>query len=89
MLLQLVRDALRLLMLGARPWIAVGAENLFLRKQLALFVERKTKPRRATDATRLVLALLSQLFAWREALVIVKPETLRLTAGTIRNSRRG
>jgi putative transposase len=76
MLFYLVGDAFRLLMLGARPRIAVRAENLFLRKQLALFVERKTKPRRASDATRLVLALLSQPFAWREALVIVKPETL-------------
>jgi putative transposase len=76
MLFQLVRDALRLLMLGARSGIAVRAENLFLRKQLALFVERKTKLRRASDATRLALALLSNLFAWKEALVIVKPETL-------------
>ncbi len=44
--------------------------------QLALYLERKAKPRRANDATRLTLALLSKLFAWKEALVIVKPETL-------------
>ncbi len=75
MCLHLVRDALRLLLLGTRSSIALRAENLFLRKQLALYVERNAKPRRASDAIRLVLALLSQLFAWREALVIVKPET--------------
>jgi hypothetical protein len=27
---------------------AVAAENLFLRKQLALYVQRKARPRRAT-----------------------------------------
>jgi len=55
---------------------ALAAENLFLRKQLTFYVERKIRPRQATDATRLVLALLSNWFPWREALVIVKPETL-------------
>lgn len=39
-------------------------------------LERKTKPRRADAATRLALVLLSKLFAWRDALVAVKPETL-------------
>jgi hypothetical protein len=62
--------------LDARSRIAVRAENLFHRKQLALFVERKTKPRRPKDTTCLVLALLFQLFASGEALVIVKPKTL-------------
>jgi putative transposase len=52
------------------------AVNLFLRKQLGLFVERKTKPRRATDAIRFTLARLSCLFDWRNALTIVKPDTL-------------
>ncbi|MHB8652797.1 MAG: hypothetical protein ACYDA9_02860 [Terriglobia bacterium] len=32
-------------------------------------------PRRASDATRFSLVLLSGLFAWREALAIVKPDT--------------
>jgi hypothetical protein len=40
---------------------------------LALYLERQGKPRRAKDATRLTLVLLSKLFAWREALSIVKP----------------
>ena len=54
---------------------AVIAENLFLRKQLALFQERKVKSRRSTAATRAFMVLLSRFFDWREALVIVKPET--------------
>jgi putative transposase len=54
---------------------AVIAENLFLRKQLGLFQERKVKPRRATAATRAFMVLLSRFFNWREALVIVQPET--------------
>src|SRR5438045_2038759 len=54
----------------------VAAENLFLRKQLALFQERRAKPRRADDATRIVLAGLSRFLAWRQLLVMVQPETL-------------
>jgi hypothetical protein len=75
-LLLLLRDAVRFLLLGTRSRAALKAENLFLRKQLVLYLERKAKPRRAHDATRLTLALLSTLFAWKEALVIVRPETL-------------
>jgi hypothetical protein len=52
------------------------AENLFLRKQLALFRERDVKARRADDATRAALVWLSKVFNWRDALVIVKPATL-------------
>jgi putative transposase len=54
----------------------LAAENLFLRKQLALYQERKVRPRRADDATRIVLIGLSRFLAWRQLLVIVKPETL-------------
>ena len=42
----------RLLILAARPRAALAAENLFLRKQLALFQERQVQPHRANDATR-------------------------------------
>jgi hypothetical protein len=52
------------------------AENLFLRKQLALYLERKNRPRRATDAVRFTIALLARFFEWRQALTIVKPDTL-------------
>jgi hypothetical protein len=65
----LAQDALRFLLLGTRSGVAIKAENMFLRKQLALYLEREVKPRRATDATRLSLVLLSRLFAWQDALV--------------------
>jgi putative transposase len=54
---------------------ALAAENLFLRKQLALYQERQVQPRRATDATRLTMVLAARLFDWKEALVSVRPET--------------
>ena len=76
-------DALRFIRLSLQPKWALVAENLFLRKQLALYLERKVRPRRASDATRLAPVLLSRPFAWRQALTIVKPDTL------IRWHRRG
>jgi transposase InsO family protein len=54
----------------------LAAENLFLRKQLALYLERQVKPRRADDATRITLVGLSRFVDWRQLLVIVKPDTL-------------
>jgi hypothetical protein len=54
----------------------LAAENLFLRKQLAFYRGRKIAPRQLTDAAGLTLVVWSQLFDWRKALVIVKPETL-------------
>jgi transposase InsO family protein len=69
-------DVLTFIRLCFRPTAAVAAENLFLRKQLGLFVERKVKPRRATDSIRFTLARLSRWFNWREALIVVKPDTL-------------
>ena len=48
---------------------------LFLRRQLALYVERGVKPRRIDPVTRLSLAILSRFFNWRDALVVVRPET--------------
>jgi hypothetical protein len=55
--------------------VVLIAENLFLRKQLALFQERKAKPRRTTPTLRLTMVALSRFVNWRDALVIVKPET--------------
>jgi hypothetical protein len=46
----------------------LAAENLFLRKQLALFQERQVKPHRADDPTRWMMAVLSRAFDWRAAL---------------------
>jgi hypothetical protein len=48
------------------------AEVLFLRRQLALYMERHVKPRRVDAAARVSLALLSRLFEWRSALVVVR-----------------
>ena len=73
---QLVVDVFRLAIVALRPTRVVVAENLFLRRQLALYVERGVKPRRPAVATRVSLALLSRLFDWRASLVVVRPETL-------------
>jgi putative transposase len=59
----LLLDILRFARLSQEPKWALAAENLFLRKQLVLYLERKVKPRRASDATRLTLMLLSKLFS--------------------------
>ena len=45
-------DVGRFLTLCMRMRAALAAENLFLRKQLALFAERQAQPRQATDAVR-------------------------------------
>ena len=74
-LLALVGNTVRFGLLCLRPSAALAAENLFLRKQLALYQERHIKPRRATDATRFALIWLGRWFAWRQALAIVQPET--------------
>src|SRR5215475_9553709 len=75
LLLALVGDTARFLGLCLRPPAVLVAENLFLRKQLALYQERHIKPRRATDATRLALVWLGRWFDWRQALVLVQPQT--------------
>jgi len=62
--------------LMSRSHLALSAEILFLRKQLAFYKERQTEPRRLDDAARFSQAFWSQLFDWKDALVIVKPETL-------------
>lgn len=68
--------ALQHLVVRHRSSKSLAAENLFLRKQLAMFREREIKPRRADDATRVAMVWLSRAFNWREALVVVKPATL-------------
>jgi putative transposase len=51
----LLTDGLRYVGLCLRSPTALAAENLFLRKQLALYQERSITPRRAADATCLTL----------------------------------
>ena len=69
-------DALTLVGAMLRSRTAVAAENLLLRKQLALYREREVKRWRARDSVRLALVLLARCFAWREALMVVQPATL-------------
>ena len=71
----LLADGVRFLALLARSRTALAAENLFLRKQLAYYQERKIRPRRFDNVTRFILVLLSHGFAWQGVLANVTPET--------------
>jgi putative transposase len=46
---------------------ALAAENLFLRKQLALFQEREKRAKPTTAADRFVFSKLACFFNWRSA----------------------
>ena len=72
---RIVGDLVYFLCLGLHSRTSLAAENLFLRKQLAFYQERKVKPRRADNSTRLTLVLLSRWFNWRDALTVVRPRT--------------
>lgn len=72
----LLRDLMALVRLGLTSRAHLAAENLFLRKQLALYQERRTKPRRSDPATRVTLVLLSRWLDWRSMLTVVQPDTL-------------
>ena len=71
----LLLDASTFIRVNLRPRFVLAAEHLFLRKQLALYLERQVQPRRPRVAAKLTLALLSRLFPWQQALTIVKPDT--------------
>src|SRR5215469_8048817 len=84
---QLLRSSLAILITAAAQSIqflrlslssraALSAEVLFLRKQLAFYQEHRIPPRKLTAAARFSLLLWSRFFRWREALMIVQPETL-------------
>ena len=72
----LMEDVFRWVVLFFRSTESVQAENLFLRRQLALFMERGVRPSRMDVATRVSLAVLAKLFEWRSALVVVQPATM-------------
>jgi transposase InsO family protein len=74
--LRVATDVILLVSSALRSHAHLAAENLFLRKQLALYLERQVKPRRADDATRITLVALSRFVGWRGLLTIVKPDTL-------------
>jgi hypothetical protein len=71
-----VEDAFRWVLLLFRSAGALRSENLFLRRQLALYIERGVPPHRVDAATRVSLALLARLFDWRDTLVVVLPATM-------------
>lgn len=71
-----VTDLIAWVGLAVRPRRSLEAEILFLRRQLAQYVERGAKPRHLEPVTRVRLALLSRFFDWHNALVVVRPGTL-------------
>jgi len=73
---RLLFDVVTFVWLLLRPSETVAVENLFLRRQLALYKEHDVKPRRTDPTKRLTLSLLSSRFDWKEALTIVQPRTL-------------
>ena len=75
-LIKVLAEALRWVLLAFRSSQSIQAENLFLRRQLALYVERGVKPRRIDSITRIALTILSGWFDWGDALVVVRPQTL-------------
>jgi transposase InsO family protein len=75
-IVEVLVDLARLVGLFLRPAGAIRTENLVLRKQLAGYIERGIKPRRLDHAGRVSLAVLSRLFSWRDAIVIVRPSTV-------------
>jgi putative transposase len=75
-LLQLLGDLVSLVVLTFKSRLATAAENLILRRQLALFQEHGIKPRRIDGATRIRLAGLSRLCNWRSCLTLVRPESV-------------
>src|ERR1039457_2842460 len=74
--IQVAADVSRWWTLAFRSKQSINAENLFLRRQLALYIERGVRPRRIDSVTRIVLVILSRFFNWRDALVVVRPETM-------------
>jgi putative transposase len=73
---RLLADAAWFAILLLRSTQVAQAENLFLRRQLALFKERGVQPRRIDAATRISLAIVARLFEWRDALFVVQPKTM-------------
>jgi putative transposase len=74
-LITVVAQSIQFLRLALSSRAALSAEVLFLRKQLAFYQEHQIPPRKLTVAARFSLLLWSRFFHWREALMIVKPET--------------
>jgi hypothetical protein len=72
----LLVDLLKSLKAAVRSRSSLVAENFFLRKQLAFYQEHEVKPRRLTDAARIAMVFWSRWFKWKDALMVVQPDTL-------------
>lgn len=75
-LLRLLADFVAFLWLLLRPRGSLPAENLLLRKQLAMYRQRGRKPCRPDTQSRGSLVVLSKLFDWKDTLVVIQPQTL-------------
>jgi len=75
-IVEVLSDLVKLAALFLQRASGIRAENLVLRKQLSAYIERGVKPRRLDHAGRVSLSLLSRLFDWRDAIVIVRPSTV-------------
>jgi len=75
-LITVVAQGIQFLRLARSSRTALSAEVLFLRKQLVFYQEHGIPPRKLTAAARFSLVWWSRFFNWREALMIVKPDTL-------------
>src|SRR5262245_19089052 len=81
---QVAGDLIALIPSAMRSRAQLAAENLFLRKQLVLYLERQVKPRRADDATRITLVTLSSFIDWRRGrpVAVGVPNGVRQTSHT-------
>ena len=70
---RLAFDVVAFLRLGLHSRAYLAAEHLFLRKQLALDLERQVTPRRADPATRVALVVLARVIDGKSRLTGVKP----------------
>jgi putative transposase len=73
--LTLLIDVIRYLWFSLLSPSVPSAENLFLRKQLAMYQERHVKPKRVTNTDRSVSVWIGRWFDWRHALIVVQPDT--------------
>jgi putative transposase len=69
-------DVLQLLRTTLHSQQRVAAENLFLRKQLALYTERPSEAPPGHQRYAATLVILTRFIDWRPLLTIVQPDTL-------------
>ena len=76
LLLRLLGDLSGLVALAMKPRRTLEAENLLLRRQLALYRERGVKPRSIDAAAQLSVVFLSRWCDWRSCLRVARPQTM-------------